>query len=98
MTLPEFQFGAAICCLVWSCCISPGCYGKAQAAALLAVGDVLVCFISIAFMILTRATGPWWEVMNSQHVRTLGLSTTGVNRLALMLPSLALMQTTGTYL
>jgi hypothetical protein len=49
--------------------------------ALLALVDAWGTLSIDRSTISTRTTEPWWDVMNSQHIRTLDLTATGVNRL-----------------
>ena len=88
---PEFHFAVAHLLLVWfglailawlimETAKPPRAWFRLL--ALLALADAWGTLSIDRSTILTRATEPWWEVMNSQHVRTLDLSTTGVNRLA----------------
>jgi len=48
--------------------------------ALLALADAWGTLSIDRSTISTAATEPWWNAMNSQHVRTLDLTATGVNR------------------
>jgi hypothetical protein len=88
---PEFHLAVAHLLIVWSG-LAMLAYllwkrptRRAIALRLLAVLAIADAWGSLSIdrsTISTRATEPWWRIMNSQHVRALDLNGGGVNRLA----------------
>jgi hypothetical protein len=90
--LPEFHFAVAHLLIVWfGLAILAYWLWKRPSRralafrflALLAFADAWGTLSIDRSTISTRATEPWWAVMNSQHVQTLDLSTPGIQRVAI---------------
>ncbi len=95
--LPEFHFATAHLVIVW-CGLAILAYLFWKRPARRAIGFRVLAFLALAdawgtlsidrSTISTRATEPWWQIMNTQHVRALDLNSGGINRLATAPPIL----------